>query len=70
MVTLRNAQLLKNLNETEAEMITLQEALGERDSVIHAKDRELESIQRECHQLIQEAQKAEGRESAMSLASK
>ena len=25
---------------------------------------------RECHQLIQEAQKAEGRESAMSLASK
>ena len=50
--------------------MTLQEALSSRDKVIHTKDRELESIQRECHQLIQEAQKAEGRENAMSLASK
>lgn len=70
MLTKQNEQLRRNLNEVEAEMITLQEALEARDGTIHTKDRELEEIQRECQQLMGEMQKAEGRESAMDLAAK
>ncbi|GMH92939.1 hypothetical protein TL16_g12496 [Triparma laevis f. inornata] len=70
MLTKQNDQLRRNLNEVEAEMITLQEALEARDGTIHHKDRELEEIQRECQQLMAEMQKAEGRESAMDLAAK
>ena len=70
MLTKQNDQLRRNLNEVEAEMIELQNALKLKDNTIHKKDREIEEVQRECAQLIGEMQKAEGRENAMNLASK
>jgi len=70
MITKQNDQLRRSLNEVESEMITLQEALSSKDLMIVEKDRDMESIQRECNGIMAELQKSEGRENAMDLAAK
>jgi len=42
LLTKTNDQLRRSMNEVEAEMITLQQALGEKEGVIRVKNREIE----------------------------